>query len=168
VEITGEAYFEVAHNAAKPFRVLSRGQTVTVLGTHFDVNSYSDEPAVLTTLLEGKVKVSTGTKNSIINPGQQAVYANNELKVVAADTEDVMAWKNGMFRFDEETLESIMRKLSRWYNVDIEYQDEAVKGTRYTGIITHFSNISKVLHMLELTSKVKFKIAGDKIIVSAP
>jgi transmembrane sensor len=165
VEITGEAYFEVAHNKAKPFKVKSSGQTVTVLGTHFDVNAYNDEQAVKTTLLEGSVKVNTASAETIIKPGEQAILAQNKLNVTATDTEDAIAWKNGMFRFNEENLESIMRKVSRWYNVDIEYADEDIKDIPLTGIITHFNNVSKVLRMLELTHKVHFKIQGNKIIV---
>ncbi|TFF37759.1 FecR family protein [Mucilaginibacter psychrotolerans] len=168
VDVTGEAYFEVAHNAEKPFKVRSRGQLVTVLGTHFDVNTYADEPATRTTLLEGRVRIEAGLKSITIKPGQQAVYADDKLIVNQADIDDAIAWKNGMFRFNEESLESIMRKISRWYNVNVYYENDEVRGTVYTGIITHFDNVSKVLRMLELTKKVKFKITGDKIIVTKP
>jgi transmembrane sensor len=165
VQLNGEAYFEVAHNKAQPFRVQTEKQTVTVLGTHFDVNAYADEPDVRTTLLEGRVSVDAGSNNTIIKPGQQVVLNQSKFQVVPADTEDATAWKNGMFRFSEENLESIMRKVSRWYDVDIEYANNDVKNLPLTGIITHFSNVSKVLRMLELTEQVHFKIEGKKIIV---
>ena len=165
VQVTGEAYFEVAQNAAKPFRVTSTGQTITVLGTRFNVNTYTDEPAVKTTLLEGSVRVEAGSGNVILKPGQQTILSPNGLSVAPADIEDATAWKNGLFRFSDESLESIMRKVSRWYDVDIEYTDEDVKGLPLTGVITHFSNVSKVLRMLELTKQVHFQIQGKKIIV---
>lgn len=165
VQVTGEVYLEVAQNAAKPFRVTSAGQTITVLGTRFNVNTYPDEPAVKTTLLEGSVRVQAGPENVVIKPGQQTVLSQNGLSIVPADVEDATAWKNGLFRFSDESLESIMRKVSRWYDVDIEYTDDDVKGLPLTGVITHFSNVSKVLRMLELTNQVHFQIQGKKIIV---
>ena len=165
VEITGEAYFEVAHNQAMPFRVRSGNQMVEVLGTHFNINAYDTESAVKTTLLEGSVKVSSGSSNIIIKPGQQAALINNELVVRKVDTEEAIAWKEGMFRFTDEKLESIMRKISRWYDVDIEYTERDVKNIPFSGIITHFGSANKVLQMLERTQQVHFKIEGRKILV---
>jgi transmembrane sensor len=165
VELTGEAYFEVAHNKAKPFLVKTAKQTVQVLGTHFNVNTYTDEAAVKTTLLEGSVRVCAGSSNTLIKPGQQAVLAKNKVKVYAIDVEDVVAWKEGMFRFTDESLESVMRKVSRWYDVDVVYQDEAIKELPFNGIATRFGNVSKILHMIELTKRVHFKIEGRKILV---
>ncbi|MEX8548602.1 MAG: FecR family protein [Mucilaginibacter sp.] len=165
VEITGEAYFEVAHNKVMPFRVSSGSQMVEVLGTHFNINAYNAEPAVKTTLLEGSVKVTSGSNSVVIKPGQQASLANNELAVYNADTEEAIAWKDGMFRFTDEKLESIMRKISRWYDVDVEYADSDVKNIPFNGIITHFGSANQVLRMLERTKQVQFKIEGKKIIV---
>jgi len=165
VEVSGEAYFEVAHNASKPFKVQSGSQTVQVLGTHFNVNAYTDEPVIKTTLLEGSVSISSGVENTLIRPGEQAVFDRHLFKVTQADIEDEMAWKNGMFRFTNENLESIMRKVSRWYDVDVVYEDNEARQLPLTGIITHFTNVSKVLHMLELTRQVHFKVTGKKIIV---
>ena len=165
VQLSGEAYFEVAHNRTQPFLVQTDKQTVRVLGTHFDVNAYVDEPTVRTTLLEGSVSVVAGSNNTIIKPGQQAVLVQNKFQVTAADTEDIIAWKNGMFQFSGENLESIMRKVSRWYDVDVEYANNDVKDLPFTGVITHFSSVSKVLRMLELTRQVHFKIEEKKIIV---
>ncbi|WP_432327294.1 FecR family protein [Mucilaginibacter sp. P25] len=97
VELTGEAYFEVAHNAKKPFKVISNGQTVEVLGTHFNINAYNDEQAVKTTLLEGSVKVSAGKVSNIIKPGQQARFDHGLIDVMNVDADEVVAWKNGFF-----------------------------------------------------------------------
>ncbi|MDR6943757.1 FecR family protein [Mucilaginibacter pocheonensis] len=166
VQVVGEAYFEVAHNPSMPFLVSTHGQTITVLGTHFDVNAYADEPTVHTVLLEGKVQVSTGKSVVNILPGQQSVLSGSNLKVSDADTEDAIAWKNGMFSFTGENLESVMRKVSRWYAVDIEFENPEVKNIPLTGVISHFSDVSDVLHMLEMTKQVKFRVVNRKIIVS--
>lgn len=165
VQLKGEAYFEVKHNASSPFLVETDQQTVEVLGTHFNINAYRDENNVSTTLLQGSVSVHAGLSNLLIKPGEQSVLTHQKLSVKPVDVEDVIAWKNGLFQFSDERLESVMRKLSRWYNVEVEYRDEHIKEIPLTGIITHFTNVSKVLRMLELTKQVRFKIEGKKIIV---
>ncbi|MDB4925504.1 FecR family protein [Mucilaginibacter sp.] len=168
VEITGEAYFEVAHNPAKPFRIMSSGQTVEVLGTHFNVNGYPDESETKTTLIQGSVKVTkTGTnETNILKPGQQAILSDRLFAISNVKTDDAIAWKNGYFMFNNEPLESVMRKISRWYDVDIEYRDSGLKKENTYGSLSRFSDVSKVLKLLELTGAVKFHIAGNKIIVS--
>ncbi|GGI23677.1 FecR family protein [Pedobacter mendelii] len=166
VHLKGEAYFEVAHDASSPFMVETDNQTVEVLGTHFNVNAYNDEQSVSTTLLQGSVRINAGLAHLLIKPGQQSVLTQQKLKVLPADVDDVIAWKNGLFQFSDENLESVMRKISRWYDVEIEYTDENIKEIPLTGIITHFTKVSKVLRMLELTKQVRFKIEGKKIIVS--
>jgi transmembrane sensor len=165
VELTGEAYFEVVHNSAHPFSISAGGQTVQDIGTHFNINAYTDEKTVKTTLLEGSVRITTGTSNVLIKPGQQAILAENKLKIAPADVDDVIAWKEGMFRFTDESLESVMRKVSRWYDVEVVYTNDEVKGLSCNAIATRFSNVSKVLRMIELTKQVHFKIEGKKIIV---
>lgn len=165
VSITGEVYFEVAHGSQQPFIVKAGQQDIQVLGTRFNVNAYTDEPVLRTTLLEGSVRVIAGTTAKTIHPGEQTVLTGHLLTVTTADTDEAIAWKNGIFQFDGEELESIMRKISRWYNVDVRYEDERTKHTPLTGIITHFSSVSKVLRMLELTKQVHFKIEGDTIVV---
>jgi len=125
IELTGEAYFEVAKDAAKPFFVKTPGQTVEVLGTHFNINGYTDEKTAKTTLLEGSVKVTNNTSGTVIKlrPGQQATENGKELKLIRdADINEAVAWKNGKFLFKDTDLQAIMRILARWYNVDVEYQ----------------------------------------------
>jgi len=165
VELTGEAYFEVAHNKDRPFRVVTNRQVVEVLGTHFNVSAYDDEPNAKTTLLEGSVKVSGGDKSAMLKPGQEASLTDH-LKVSDVDTEEAVAWKNGYFRFDDERLETVMRKVSRWYNVDVVYRDNDVKDDLFAAVTTRFANISTLLKIMEQTSDVNFSIEGSKIIIS--
>jgi transmembrane sensor len=167
VELAGEAYFEVVHNPDKPFRVVSNSQTVEVLGTHFNINSYNDEPAIKTTLLEGKVKVTATSNNlvKILTPGQQAALNASSFTVNPVDTEEAIAWKNGQFMFNNDKITYIMRAISRWYNVDVEYSG-AIPEDSFGGGTSRFKNVSEVLNILQLTGKVHFKIAGRKIIVS--
>jgi transmembrane sensor len=166
VEVTGEAYFEVAHNAAKPFRVTSKGQTVEVLGTHFNINAYDDEPGIKTTLLEGSVKVSNKDQKAILKPGQQAIVQsiNNSIIIKNANTEEVVAWKNGYFLFDGEKIESIMRKVSRWYDVDVQYE-QTMPDVAFGGSISRFENVSQLLEVLQRTGSVHFKIEGRRLTV---
>lgn len=174
VELTGEAYFEVAHNGRMPFRVVSAGQTVEDIGTHFNINAYPDEPVLKTTLLEGSIKVSVNGQSAVLKPGQQTdLNSNHRLQVIEdADLEEAVAWKDNVFRFNNEDLSSIMRKISRWYDVEVEYQDGSVKSLQFGAITTRFANASKVLKMLERTNEVHFKIVegsaggkGKKIVV---
>lgn len=164
VEIFGEAYFEVAHNAAKPFRVQSNHQVVEVLGTHFNINSYADETATKTTLLEGSVKVTGSNGFKFIKPGQQAVLSGNNLSVAQADVEEAVAWKNGYFRFNDEKIASIMRKLSRWYNIDVSFEGKMLE-EGFNGKISRYKNISQTLKMLEKTKAVHFKVEGRRVTV---
>jgi transmembrane sensor len=181
VELSGEGYFEVAHlETAKkeriPFQVsttskseYTRGQLVEVLGTHFNINAYDDERAVITTLLEGSVRVTPSTKHNsapkLLKPGQQSVLNQNNFAVTQADTEAAIAWKNGYFRFNDESLESIMHKVSKWYDVDVVYENDKLKKEPFAGVIARFANVSELLKMLALTGEVSFKIEGKKIIV---
>ncbi len=170
VQITGEVYFEVVRNEAKPFKVSAGKSAIEVLGTHFNVNAYDDEALVRTSLLEGAVKVFAAGESEqqvkILRPGQQAsMTKSGRINVVNnIDTEEVMAWKNGLFVFKSTDLRSIMRQVARWYDVDIEYKGNV--GMQFTGQITRNNNVSKVLEMLELTEEVKFKVEGKQVVVS--
>ena len=167
VKISGEAYFEVSHNAKMPFIVQHDDVTVSVLGTHFNVNTYEDETAERITLLEGSVRVNKNMVSQLLKPGQQAAIINriNDIKVLDnVNMDEVMAWKNGKFKFGENTdIEPIMRQISRWYNVDIEYKGRVSQ--RFWGSISKDVNISRVLKILEATGGVKFKVEGNKIVV---
>ena len=167
VEITGEAYFEVAKNAAIPFKVKTATSDVQVLGTHFNVNAYDDEAAVKTTLLEGSVKIiSAGQPIKYLQPGQQSeINKQGTITVLNnADIEEVMAWKNGRFQFNSADLKSILRQISRWYDVDVVYKGNV--NLHFTGQLTRNDNVSKVFEELVLTGEVHFKIEGKKIIVT--
>ncbi|HEX8024084.1 FecR family protein, partial [Mucilaginibacter sp.] len=165
VEITGEVYFEVAKNKEKPFIVTSGSQKVTVLGTHFDINAYADEKVVKTTLLEGSVKVTTGSGMVLLKPGQQS-QLNTENKLIVSndiDTDEVIAWKKGYFQFNKADIQTIMNQISRWYDVEVKYEGQVEPG-HYYGKISRNVNASKVLKVLEL-SGMHFTIEGGKIIV---
>jgi transmembrane sensor len=162
VELTGEAYFEVAHNKAMPFHVITKQQDVRVLGTHFNINSYENEPGTKTTLLEGSVLING---KAILKPGEQALVSGTQLKVYQTNTELAVAWKNNKFMFDNENIQDIMRMIGRWYNVDISYVGE-IPGEKFGGSVSRFDKVSKVLNILELTGNIHFKIEGRTIIVS--
>ncbi len=165
VEITGEAYFEVAHNAAKPFYVEAGGMEVKVLGTHFNVNAYTDEPSVRTTLLQGSVQVVNGSHSKIIVPGEQAqVGSNGDINTSQVDVNEVVAWKNGKFIFDNANIHSIMRQLEKWYDIDVVYQATDTNET-FMGSISRDVNCSQILDMLEKTGSLKFEIVGRRVIV---
>jgi transmembrane sensor len=165
VELSGEAYFEVAHNQDRPFKVVTARQVVEVLGTHFDINAYTDEPNTKTTLLEGSVKVTGGENSAMLKPGQEANLTDH-FKIADVDTEEAVAWKNGYFRFDDEKLETVMRKVSRWYNVDVVYRDNDVKNDLFAAVTTRFADISTLLKIMEQTGDASFSIEGTKIIIS--
>lgn len=165
VEITGEAYFEVAKNRDKPFIVTINNSEVQVLGTYFNINAYIDEDDVKTTLLEGSVKFVNGANANILKPGQQSqLTKNGTVKVVSdVDVDKVVAWKNGLFDFDNAGIETIMRQLSRWYNVEIDYNGKP--DDLFIAEMRRNIKLSDALKALELTGKVRFEIEGKKIIV---
>ena len=200
VSITGEAYFEIAKDEARPFIVQKKELSIQVLGTHFNINTYDDEDAVKTTLLEGSVKVVNGNNSSVLRPGQQAVIVKGRelvkdagngqeqakgkdagpgrtndaisskargaepIKVVDdPDIEEVMAWKNGVFRFNDATIESIMRQMARWYDVSVIYDTKITQ--HFIADVPRDVPVSELLKLLELTDQVHFKIEGKKITV---
>ncbi len=164
VELTGEAYFEVAENKAMPFKVLANNSEIRVLGTHFNVMAYDDEKQMNTTLLEGSVQILKGADKVLIKPGQSAILnkASEKITVAAADADQAVAWKNGYFIFVDESIESIMRKVSRWYDVEVSYTGN-LNNKDFTGTISRNKNVSELLRMLELTGAVHFKIAQEDL-----
>jgi transmembrane sensor len=166
VELKGEAYFEISHNKNLPFRVATKGQTVEVLGTHFNIMAYQNDQAIKTTLLTGSVRVANASESLILKPGEQSQLIEDKMKVVqGVDLEDVMAWKNGYFKFDEN-LADVMAKVSRWYDVDVDYQLQPDPVFKYKGEISRNKNLSEILNMLEYTGNVHFKIEGRRVIVT--
>lgn len=166
VEITGEAYFEVEKNAKMPFMVKAGESQVEVLGTHFNVNAYSDEAAIRTSLLEGSVKVSLGNGPvEYLQPGQQSgISKDGKIRIYDhVDMEEVMAWKDGRFQFKSADLSTILRQISRWYDVDIEYRNNV--NLHFTGQLPRSSQASSFFEKLEMTGEVHFKVEGRKIIV---
>lgn len=165
VRIIGEAYFEVAKNTSKPFKVETNQADVEVLGTHFNVMAYDDEPRSKVTLLEGAVKVKhAGTEVKLV-PGQEASYSAGEdkIKVRAVDTEEAVSWVNNAFHFDSTPLPEVLRQLSRWYDVEIKNSNKG--NASFTGIISRKNNVSKILRYLQSTGSVDFQIDNKVIIV---
>lgn len=169
VELLGEAYFEVAPNKKQPFKVRSQEQTIEVLGTHFNISAYESESTV-TTLLEGAVKVNRIANNSsvLLKPGQQSTIKEDtkQIQLVHINTEHAVAWKNGYFNFDNETLPSILSKIERWYDVEFTYEKTPSAKT-YIGAVSRSRNLSAVLRALEAAADVKFKRTGRKIVVTS-
>ena len=166
VDITGEAYFEVAHNNDMPFFVSVEGMEVEVLGTHFNINSYKEENLLRTTLLTGSVKVSKGEKSTIIKPGEQAQASRtntNSIKITRPELNEVMAWKEGRFAFNDRDLESIMREMARWYNVEVVYKDKITD--RYTVNVSRDVPVSQLFKFIEMSGGVKFDIRNNIITV---
>jgi ferric-dicitrate binding protein FerR (iron transport regulator) len=166
VVLRGEGYFEVAKNTEMPFHVQVNEVRVEVLGTHFNVNAYEEEETIRTTLLEGSVKLIKNSHSKIIKPGQQAVLRQDQEDISITDigVDDVVAWKNGKFQFDEGAdIPTVMRQIARWYDVDIEDQGK-ITG-HLGGTISRNVNASQVFKMLEMTGSVKFLITGKKVIV---
>ncbi|MDB5112287.1 MAG: FecR family protein [Mucilaginibacter sp.] len=166
VELTGEAYFEVAKNKDMPFKVTVNGMEVKVLGTHFNIMAYNDEKATETTLLEGSVKLIKNTKETLLIPGQQGALINGQpdFNVHKVNVDDIIAWKNGFFSFENESIQSIMREISRWYDVDIEYSGNLIK-QNYGGTVSRFKDIDELLKTLELTGTIHFKTEGRRVTV---
>ncbi|MBE9601077.1 FecR family protein [Pedobacter sp. MC2016-24] len=182
VELNGEAYFEVSKDKAHPFIVKSKDQEVTVLGTHFNINSYADENNTKTTLLEGSVRVTNraimqggdpglrrderkGNAEVLLKPGQQSLLDHTSIKVAEVQTDDVISWKNGNFMFNNEPMDVVMRKLSRWYPIDVKYSDPSVRNIKFFGTVSRFANVAAVLEMIALTKEVKFEVKGKEITV---
>ncbi|TCC92183.1 FecR family protein [Pedobacter frigiditerrae] len=165
VELTGEGYFEVAHNANKPFKVIANNQVVQVLGTHFNINAYHDEKSIATTLAQGSVRVRTknGTTKVLI-PGQQANVIGDLINIKSANVDDETAWIHNEFVFNNEDMGSIMRKISRWYDVEVQCPSDLSRMV-FTGSVSRSKNIKQVLRIMELTESIHFKFEGRRITV---
>ncbi|WPU91235.1 FecR family protein [Mucilaginibacter sabulilitoris] len=166
VELSGEAYFEVAKNKNMPFSINTNNVNIKVLGTHFNVMSYEDDSSVKTTLLEGSVLLSKLNQQALLVPGQQADVARSgeKINVTYVNTDDAVSWKNGYFTFRKESVVSIMKKVARWYDVEVEYQND-MSNVKLGGSISRGKNIKDLLNKIQLTGAVHFKIEGRRIIV---
>ncbi|MBE9602142.1 FecR family protein [Pedobacter sp. MC2016-24] len=178
VILKGEAYFEVTKNKTKPFIVVSKGQQVEVLGTHFNINAYDDEISTKTTLLEGSVRVSQLRKGihdtitgqnirqsfgTVLKPNEQSIISNDQVSTKSVDVDDAIDWKNGEFVCKNEPLNSIMRKISRWYDVDVIYAHPELKTLTFSGSLSRYDKVSGVLSALEQAGTIRFKLEGRKI-----
>lgn len=163
VKLEGEAYFEIAKDKAHPFVVESSGQEVTVLGTHFNINSYANEPVIITTLMEGSVKVAAGNKTQLLQPGQQALQKGNVIDVMHADVENVIDWKNGDFNLDKVNFKTALRKIARWYDVEVIYDPAVPDDIEAGGWISRQKPLSAVLKLIESSGQVHFRLEGKKL-----
>lgn len=167
VILTGEGYFEVAKDSARPFVVAvntnGKNQEVTVLGTHFNINAYEDEAVIKTTLLEGSVKVSSHAESRILKPGQQATLGST-FQVTEVDAMQAVDWKNGNFYFNDENIQNIMRKLARWYDVEVVYIG-AMPDYGFNAEISRTKKLSEILNGFQITGKIHFKIEGRRVTV---
>lgn len=168
VFLEGEAYFKVEKNAGMPFRVEIRNQTVEVLGTEFNIAGYEDEGNVYTTLVTGKVKVATATGAMDLVPGEQSIFdcTSGHIDVQKVDIEKVVSWKKGMFILEEQTLEQIMHKFARWYDISVFYQNSDLKQIVFKGVVPRYAELQDVLKILEKTNEVKFNVQNRTVIVS--
>lgn len=166
VEISGEVYFEVEKVAGKTFKVIAPSPggpaAIEVLGTHFNVKAYENESPVKATLLEGSVRLSKGSENTLLKPGQQAQVGDSAIRVVdGVDIEAAIAWKDGMFQFSDTDLLTILKQLERWYGADVHYED--VPKLHFSGTISRDVYLSQVLKMLEITGNIRFEIIQGQI-----
>jgi ferric-dicitrate binding protein FerR (iron transport regulator) len=166
VELTGEAYFQVAPNPGQPFLINTQGITVQVLGTELNLMAYSDEDAVRTTLVSGSVRVVRGDEGQQIRPGEQAAWmrGGQHWQVSKPDMKQVLAWKRLEFRFEGLSIDAIMRQIGRWYDVDIEFRGPPPSG-EFNGVISRKRSVTDLLAVLEQTDIVHFSLQGRKIIV---
>lgn len=166
VRLSGEGFFDIAKDKAHPFVVKTANQEVEVLGTHFNVNAYADEPVVSTTLLEGSVKLVSGNQDKVLKPGQVALNGGSGIKVSVANVEAVTDWKNEEFFLDKMDFRTAMRKLARWYNIEVIYNGSVPDNLETGGWIPRSSKLSDVLKAIESSGLAKFKIEGRKVYVS--
>jgi ferric-dicitrate binding protein FerR (iron transport regulator) len=165
VKITGEIFFDIAHDATKPFIVTKGDQEIKVLGTQFNVNAYDDESGMKVTLLKGSVQIAAPSGGVILRPGQMAsVYTDAPIRVQDhADTEQAIAWKKGIFDFNGADIKTVMRELARWYGLEVTYQDEITD--RFHIETSREINLSNMLRILQTTGSVLFQIDGKKVTV---
>jgi len=166
VKLTGQGYFEVAKNKEKPFYVDVNQSEIKVLGTHFNISAYDDDGRNTTTLLEGSVQVTNNNKVAMLKPGQQAIIVkgSDNIAVSEADIEGAMAWKNGYFIFNDDDIRGIMRKVSRWYDVDVDFQRD-FSDQHFGGTFYRSKSINELLDHFQKVGNLHFKVSGRRIVV---
>lgn len=165
VYLTGEAYFEVARNEQLPFIVKCGEYDVKVLGTAFNVSNYADNNYSHTTLKEGKVEIIRNSEEIVLKPGQQAKLQGGHIEVREVNVENYTSWMNDNFRFESENIEEILKRIARWYVVDIFYANSAVKEYHFSGYLPRYADIKDVLELLSLTTNVQFEVKGKTVVV---
>jgi hypothetical protein len=170
VILEGEAFFEVTKNPNAPFIVKTGSMDIEVLGTSFNVSAYKDEASIQTTLLEGKVKVSSNIEQSleqILKPNEQAIFSksNNQFEIIEVNAALYASWREGVFVFDEENLDDILRKLSRWYDINVFFQSEEVRAYQFSGKLPRFKNCNELLDMIEKTTDVQFTMKENRTVI---
>lgn len=175
VKMSGEAYFEVKEDKTRPFVVLADRQKLEVFGTHFNISAYPDERSIKTTLFEGSVRISAflpinncralQKKQVFLKPNQQSTLTKNSLQIADVDIEEAVAWKNGFFSAGEEPLESVMLQISRWYDVDVVYEDKQIAQQVHGGVMFRSEKLLNVLNALKISGNVNFKVEGRKVTV---
>ncbi|MFX1706833.1 DUF4974 domain-containing protein [Chitinophaga sp. CC14] len=166
VEINGEAYLEIVKNAKAPFIVVSGKHSVEVLGTTFNIQSYPKEENITTTLIQGSIRIAAGKYTKVLQPGQQSLVSSNNVNskirlATGVNIDEVLAWRNGKFIFDDASLKTVVSQLERWYDVNIDYT--GMEDYRFNGEISRNVSLSKVLKMMELTSNIHYKINDRNI-----
>nr|WP_295872419.1 FecR domain-containing protein [uncultured Chitinophaga sp.] len=167
VEVTGEAFFDIVKDDRKPFTVTVNQLDIRVLGTAFNVMAYPDETTVRTTLVQGAINVSNGGAGQLLHPGEQATMAagGGPFRISKPNLEEILSWKNGEFYFQDTHIETIMREVARWYNVDVSYEGN-MNGITLSGIVSRNEPVAQLLKALEMTKMVRFRIDGNRIVVS--
>lgn len=167
VQVNGEVYLDVAHDRSRPFIVKADNVNIAVLGTSFNLSAYKNDDEIITTLVEGSVKISDANESVVIEPGEQAQvnHSTNKISVIKdVNLESITAWKNGKFNFQEEDIHAIMRKLERWYGITVTFQSNVTR-EKFVGVISRDVKLSQILKMLEKTGVVDFTIVGKNVIV---
>ena len=168
VQLSGEAYFEVAKDAKHPFRVEVKGQTINVLGTSFNVRAYPNRNQVQTTLSTGQILLITGNNRSVLNPGDQCNYneSTNQLTVNKVNPVSYSSWKEGRYEFQNEDLVEVFKVVERWYDVEIHYKESDFRGMRFSGVIKRNKDVQHFLNLLNYSIPIKYHIDLDYVVIS--